>query len=86
MSKLAAWATILGSLVVGAVAGNLLVRSAGDVLPLSTACVLLSTAQEAGHLDDAKRARIAKDVAASTALSDKDRELAAKLANSCPKI
>ncbi len=86
MKPLTAWMIILGSLVVGAVAGNLLVRSAGPVLQLSIACIFLSEAEKAGYIDAKKRTDLIDRAAGATNLSARDRDDIAKLKTQCPKL
>ncbi|MFM9942591.1 MAG: hypothetical protein ACKVP7_24195 [Hyphomicrobiaceae bacterium] len=86
MRALYAWLTILGSLVVGAVLGNVLVRSTGPVLTLAVACQVLSEAEKAGHLNAAKRADLIDRLVQSKELSANDKADAVKLKTECPKI
>ena len=86
MRPLHAWLTILGALVVGAIAGNFLIRSTGSVLQLSVACIFLSEAEKAGHLTAQKRGDLIDRAAASPSLSARDKEDLAKLKTQCPKI
>jgi hypothetical protein len=86
MAKKWAWLTILGSLVIGVVGANLFARSAVPTLQLAVPCLLLQSAEEANYLTPAKRADLVARVAGSTALDQKDRDIAARMRSECPRL
>lgn len=86
MSRGRAWLVILASLVLGTVAGNLFVRSAGPALQLSMSCLLLSSAEQAGYIDAGKRNDLIDRVSSSRNIDAREREAATKLRNQCPKV